>query len=469
MSHNMFLFKKIRMSTENLGFESFSGIYSGLYMKKNCKNITGKDYLQRLKTILIPFLLMLFYLFSVFLPFMIFERDLYGANEGWLKSENPPGEQVWVDTSHWDTRMVYKKDGYYRDVSRQRYIDTSYTVNQGYYKSGEYSIWIEEKSIQSYVAQRYIDTSHWETRYRSVNKIVPVNFTVINGTDSYGWSVYSFASQARGMQQVSYNGAQYMAAVYVIDYRPARGGRVYATKYLFLYKYVTVQESYSVMVSSGYWENYTVRYLADTSHWETRTGRYWVDTSYRVAAGYWENYNEREWVDTSRYEPENFWVKDGFYEEPIHGKVTVRKDPQYIFTRWHKVEGDSECGMNLRIDWEVDSSGLLPGQVPEKIVSANIFQEVVRYKNKGTDKVVIYNGSVSPTSTGFIDTFTLFDFAGNEDSILHIFLRSEGGQAIHVYFSNPVNGFKSINIDLKGTSSDPDKWLGGNSYGEIMF
>ncbi len=85
------------------------------------------------------------------------------------------------------------------------------------------------------------------------------------------------------------------------------------------------------------------------------------------------------------------------------------------------------------------------------------------------DKVVIYNGNVSPSSAGFISTFTLFDFAGNEDSILHIFLRAEGGQIIHVYFNNPVNGFKSININLNGTSSDPEKWLGGNNYGEIIF
>jgi hypothetical protein len=469
MGYKNFLFKKISVLTENPGFDGFSGMYSGPYMKKNCKNFTGRDYLQRLKIMLVPFLLMLFYLFSVFLPFMIFEKDLYGSNEGWLKTDNPPGELVWVNTSHWETRMVYKKDGYYRDVTRPRYVDTSYTISQGYYKSGEYRVWVEEKSMQSYVAKRYVDTSHWETRYRTVTKIVPVNFTVINGTDSYGWSVYSFASQARGMQQVSYNGAQYMAVVYVIDYRPARGGRVYATKYLFQYKFVAVQESYSVMVSSGYWENYSVRYLADTSHWETRTGRYWVDTSYRVTAGYWEDYYEKEWVDTSRYESENFWVTDGFYEEPIHGKVTVRKDPQYVFTRWHKDNGGNECGMNLRVDWEIDSAGLLSGQVPKKIISANIFQEVTRYKNRGIDKVVIYNGNVNPSAEGFISTFTLFNFAGNEDSILHIFLYAEGGQIIHVYFSNPVNGFKSININLQGTSSDPERWLGGNNYGEIMF
>jgi hypothetical protein len=469
MGRNIFLFKKIRILTENPDFDRFSELYSELYMKKNFKNFIGSDYLRRLKIILVPFLLMLFYLFSIFLPFIIFEKNLYGSNEGWLKLDNPPGEQVWVDTSHWETRMIYKKDGYYRDLTRQRYIDTSYMVNQGYYKTGEYQVWVEEKSVQSYVAKRYIDTSHWETRYRNVEKIVPVNFTVINGTDSYGWSVYSFASQACGMQKVSYNGAQYMAAIYVIDYRPARGGRVYATKYLFLYKFVTVQESYNVMVTSGYWENYTVRYLADTSHWETRTGKYWVDTSYRIAAGYWEDYYEKEWVDTSHYESENFWVKDGFYEEPIHGKVTIRKDPQYIFTKWHKDNGGSECGMNLRVDWEVDSTGLMPGQVPKKIISANIFQDVARYKNMGTDKVVIYNGNVSPSSAGFISTFTLFDFAGNEESILHVFLHAEGGQTTHVYFSNPVNGFNSININLEGTLSDPERWLGGNSYGEIMF
>lgn len=469
MGHNVFLLKKIKVLLENPNFENFSGPYLQTDFNKGRKNIAKKEYLHKLKIMLGPFLLMLFYLFSVFLPFLIFQRDIYGSNEGWLKSGTTAGEQVWVDTSHWESRQVYKKDGYYQDVARQRWVDTSHTVSQGYYRTGEYNVWVEEKNIRSYVAKRYVDTSHWETRYRYVDKTVPVNFTVIEGTDSYGWSVYAFAAQARGMQQITYNGGRYMAVLYVIDYRPARGGRVYATKYLFLYKFVMVQEAYSVMVSSGYWENYTVRYLADTSHWETRTGRYWVDTSYRVTGGYWEGYSEKEWVDTSRYESENFWVKDGYYEEPLHGKVTVGKDPQYIFTRWHKDNGGSECGMSLKVSWEIDTAGLLPGQVTKKIISANIFEEVNRYKDKGTDKVVIYNGAVSPASAGSINTFTLFNFAGNENSVLHIFLSAEGGQVIHIYFSNPVNGFRSINIDSGGTVSAPDGWLGGNNYGEIIF
>jgi hypothetical protein len=469
MGYNIFLFKKIKMLTENPGFENFLGMYSGLNMKKNCENTTREDYFRRLKITLLPFLLMLFYLFSIFLPFIIFENNLYGSNKEWLKVDAPPGEQIWVDTSHWETKMVYKKDGYYRDVIRQRYVDTSYMVDQGYYKVGEYRVWVEENSLQSYIAKRFVDTSHWETRYRYVDKTVPVNFTIIYGTDSYGWSVYSFASKARGMQQVSYNGGRYMAAVYVIDYQPVRGGRVYATKYLFLYKFITLRESYNVMVRSGYWENYTVRHLVDTSHWETRLGRYWVDTSYKVTDGYWENYYEKEWVDTSHYESEKLWVKDGFYEKPIHGKITVRKDPQYVFTRWHKQNDGYECGMNLKVEWQIDTTGLLPGQVPKKIISVNIFEEVTRYRNQGIDKVVIYNGIVNPSTSGFINTFTLFCFAGNEESILHIFLRAEGGQVIHVYFSNPINGFKSININLKGTSSNSERWLGGNNYGEIRF
>ena len=68
MGRNIFLFKKIRILTENPDFDRFSELYSELYMKKNFKNFTGRDYLRRLKIILVPFLLMLFYLFSVFLP-----------------------------------------------------------------------------------------------------------------------------------------------------------------------------------------------------------------------------------------------------------------------------------------------------------------------------------------------------------------------------------------------------------------
>jgi len=110
-----------------------------------------------------------------------------------------------------------------------------------------------------------------------------------------------------------------------------------------------------------------------------------------------------------------------------------------------------------------------PGENPKKITGAHIYQETKRYNGRGLEKTEIYGGQVAPSEAGSIGISALFDFAGDIDSILHIFLYSAEGNLIHVYFSNPVNGFRSINIDQEGTGKDADRWLGGNTCGEITF
>ncbi|GAH14297.1 unnamed protein product, partial [marine sediment metagenome] len=64
---------------------------------------------------------------------------------------------------------------------------------------------------------------------------------------------------------------------------------------------------------------------------------------------------------------------------------------------------------------------------------------------------------------------TKFEHSGSEDSILHIYLYGENGESAHIFFDNPINGYRSINIGLEGSSSDANTWLGGNSYGTIQF
>jgi len=208
----------------------------------------------------------------------------------------------------------------------------SYTVSRGHWETGQYRVWVNSSSVVAYTAYRYVDTSHWETTISYVEVQKPVFFSVLHGTDSYGWSVYSFAAKFTGMKQVTYNGERYLANVYVIDYRPARGGRVYAVKYVFLIKFVKEKRVGAKWVSSGYWQPYTAYRTIDTSRWETRTGRHWVDTSYTVSSGYWQAYTEKQWVDTGYYEDSRVWVSSGYYAEPMHGRVTVQKSPEYVFT-----------------------------------------------------------------------------------------------------------------------------------------
>jgi hypothetical protein len=125
--------------------------------------------------------------------------------------------------------------------------------------------------------------------------------------------------------------------------------------------------------------------------------------------------------------------------------------------------------MDLKVSWQIDNSLLKENENPIKITSALIYQETKRYKGRGIEENEIFNGKVSPSESGFIQVSASFDFAGDQDSLLHIYLYSDRGDSIHAYFSSPVNGFKSINLDSGGTVKDADRWIGGNTYGEVTF
>lgn len=407
------------------------------------------------------------FLAVVILIVFIFPQSLF--SDSWLKVDIPESSLIWVDTSHWINSTVWINDGYYKDVVNRKWVDSSYVVSQGYWKTGEYKVWIESWRLDSYTAYKYVDTSHYETRYEDVETITPVNFTIIEGTTSYGWSVYSFAAESHGLQLVTYNGEKYFAEKYVIDYKPSKGGRIYAVKWVYIRKYTKIRNYYSEWVSSGYWQAYTAYRSVDQSHWETRTDRYWVDTSYKVERGYWEEYKNREWVDTSHYENVKKWVTDGYFIEPIHGEVIIEKNPKYVFTKWHKDSQGNDCCMDIKVSWKLFNPETGVPDTTNKIGRLYIYEEVCRYKDKGIDKVEIFNSQIPESFQGSVEATIKFDFAGNMESILHIYLYSTTGASAHVYFSNPVNGYRSINIKKEGTTSNANEWLGGNDFGKVEF
>jgi hypothetical protein len=411
--------------------------------------------------------LVIILVFSFSIPFFLVPQKI-GA-ESWLVVGKADEEKIWVDTSHWEKKQILVKSGYYKEIPSKRWIDTSYTVSQGHWETGQHKVWVTSSEYVPYTAYRYVDTSHYETEYYYVDVYKPVNFTAIKGTDSYGWSVYSFAAKTKGMQQVTYNGSKYLAVVYVINYKPARGGQIYAEKYVFLYKIVKELHSKKVLVKTGYWQPYTDYKKTDTSHWETKYDRYWIDTSYKVDTGYWEDYTGKQWIDTSHYEYMNVLIKSGYYSEPLHGKIKVEKSPKYVFTRWHKNEDGESCGMDLKIIWELDNGDLEEGSEPEKISEIRVYQNTVRYKDNGTDKKDLFSEKIKPADAGSVSFFSEFDFAGDWNSVCHIYLFAEDGKSVHAYFANPINGFGSINIKYEGTAKNADIWSGGNDYGEAIF
>ncbi len=394
----------------------------------------------------------------------------YLYSESWIKSElSNDSEKIWVSTSHWDNKKTWVQDGYYRDVEKKEWIDTTQTVKQGYWRNENYNVWIESFTRIPYIARKWISTSHWEQRYRYVTTWVPVNLTIYVGTTRYGWNVYSFASKPKGKVTITYRGNKYRAYKDVIDYRPSYGGRVYAIKYYCYRVESRVRQYYNIWVSSGFYQPYVAYRTIDTSHWETRTRQVWVDTSYNIQSGYWHYYTEREWVDTSHFEYQTVWVEGGFYTSPLHGELIVEKSPRYIFTKWHENENGEECHMDLKLSWVVDNSGLLVGEEEKEIVRIYVYQDVIRFKNRGTERVDILDENISPSKGGSIETEVYYDHAGSEESMVHIYLYAQNGEGAHIYFNNPVNGYRSINLGSDGSDADAVSWLGGQSFGKIEF
>ena len=378
-------------------------------------------------------------------------------------------EKIWVDTSHWEVKEYWVESGYWETTLKRRWVDTSYTVSQGYWENNTEKVWVSSGHYDYYNKSVWTDTSHWETRYSYVDKWVPINLIIYVGTDSYGWAVYSGFAKSQNPVTIVYNENKYHAKKWVIDYQPGRGGRVYAIKYQCYEVLSNVQEAYKAWVESGYWKTIKVSYWVDMSHWETVLGGRWIDTSYTASQGYWEYYTGKEWISTGHYEYKIVWVEDGFYAASLHGELIVEKDPKYIFTKWHKDKNNDECSMNLDISWKVDTSNLSEGEEEKKIVRLYIYEDVFRFDDKGIEKVIIFDKNVPPSVEGNINTITKFEYSGSEESLLHIYLFAQSGESAHIYFSNPVNGFRSINLMPEGSGTDANIWLGGISHERFEF
>jgi len=431
-----------------------------LIIFKNTRNRRGNmNFSKRFRFISV--FIYLFIFIAVFFSF--FNRDLYAD---WLKTDGDIGEKIWVDTSYYRYEEVLVPDGHYEEIRTRRWVDDSYTVKDGHWVTRLEKVWVEDKSVSSHTEYIYIDTSHYVTKTRPVTYWRPVSFSVLEGTDNYGWSVYSFAARYHGLRTVRYRGKEYKAHKYVIDYRPNWGGRVYAVKWVFVSEKVTAYQTYYEYVRSGYWQPITVYEVVDNSHYSYQEKRVWVDTSYTVEQGHWEDTTTQVWVDTSYYQTEKVLVRDGYYTEPLHGIVMVEKQPKYVFTRWHKDNNGEEACMDMSVSWELLDEKGLPSE--KEIDRVYIYEELIRYEDKGIQKMEIFNSHVPAATSGHIDTRTFFDYSGEQGSKLHIYLYSSSGEQAHVYFMNPVNGFRSINIDSDDPGS-PDLWLGGEDYGEIYF
>ena len=388
----------------------------------------------------------------------------------------------WVNTSHWETRSyrVWVSSGY----TTYYWVDTSHNV---WVKSGYWgSKWVNTSHWED--QKVWVSEGHWETRYKYVENWEPCNVTFVfqlMASEPKNVILSKWRRNDDNTYEGTINGKTYKYKKHYYDVLP--GNNLFSLEtfahpwVIFKIKYICYEvlnwkkEAYSVWVPGGHWKKEWVdtSHWAESGYWQYYTYKTWVDTSYMKSEGHWET--KKEWVDTPHWVESGYWknndvwVEDGFYTSPLHGEVIVEKSPRYIFTRWHKDQNNEECSMKLNVSWKVDNSNLFEGEEEKEIVRIYIYQDIYRFDNKGVEKVTIFNGNIAPSVEGSINTITKFDYSGNEESILHIYLYAQNGESAHIYFNNPINGFRSINLSSEGSNSDANTWLGGNNYGKFEF
>jgi hypothetical protein len=423
------------------------------------------------------------------------------SKHGYLRAEDDP---VWIDTSYWETRTHLVKDGYWDEKQKTRWVDTSYRVNQGYWSYDDYNVWVD--------TSRWVNDGYWKNEtyrewvssgyYKTENyyEWVKSGYTVYEWINSGYYQNYSYSvwvpSGYYKKQVITVWVPEYDPGWGINRQYPVEGSAGHATlkKYeYFIYvdtshwetrygsryvdtshwgsRYVDTSHyelrTRTMWVDTSHWEYRTRRTWVDTSyyassgHWEKRTGRHWIDTSYIVARGYWETYTSFEWVDTSYYKTEKVWITSGYYSSPMHGEILVEKTPEFVFTKWHKNPNGDDAFMELKITWKIYNDNIGENEQPKKINKVYIYEDVVRYGGNGIDKVEIFNEKVNPSEEGSVSATVNFNYGGNEESILHIYLYSESGHAGHVSFPNPVNSFISINLYKPTGEDNKHIWLGG--------
>lgn len=421
-------------------------------------------------------------------------------------------KKIWIDTSHWEAQDVFISDGYWETKENKRWVDTSYKVNRGYWSNESYMVWV--------------DTSYWEkSGYWSVenydvwiksgyNKTSTYNVWINSGYTSYTWvnsgywNTYAYnvwissgyyVQEAHGYWKIVEEYGWSINRLYPVV--GSAGHAQWITYYTYRWvdtshwetryasRYIDTSHWESRHVDTSHWEQRQNTYWVDTSHWETRqrsvwkdTSVYvkqghwetksenrWIDTSYIIYQGYWQNYTTYDWVDTSHWETKKVWITSGYFTDPMHGKIIVEKQPEYVFTKWHKDSAGNEASMCLKITWKIDNSKIVSEADKRKINKVYVYEDVARYNEKGIEKVILFDGSVQSAEEGSLSTDARFEHSGMQESILHIYLYAESKEVGHVSFENPINGFRSININRSGSDPSPDLWLGGITYKVFEF
>jgi len=292
-----------------------------------------------------------------------YEDQNFWVTSGYLQDTQ---EKRWVDTSYtvsqgyWDTKvewidtshMLYQ--GYWKDLTHSVWIDTSQWVSSGYW--GEdltESVWVDTSHNE------WVEEGHWESEWVDTSHNVWVEdghwVWVSSGYTANRWVVTS---------HWVWVSSGYTANRWVDTSHWAYVGSKLTWVSSGYWQSYWVDTSHNVWVESGYWQSYWVdtshNVWVEEGHWES----YWVDTSHNVwvEEGHWESYwvdtSQYVWVDTSHnawvssgYSQNTWvvtshwvWVTSGYYEDQ---KVWVEG---HYETRYREVEDWQPCNEEFVID-----------------------------------------------------------------------------------------------------------------------
>ena len=148
------------------------------------------------------------------------------------------------------------------------------------------------------------------------------------------------------------------------------------------------------------------------------------------------------------------WVEKYEIIEPTEGNISLNKEPNFVFTKWHKHDDGTPSGMDINISWDTQDNR-------ENNIKESFFVDE-RYRKMGLDLYPLYpevpnsdaeclialEENVIERQNSYNNAYYHFelDHAGTEESVLYIQMRTEEGNIIDIMSKIPINGYFGINI-----------------------
>lgn len=284
----------------------------------------------------------------------------------------------------------------------------------------------------------WVDTSHWETRNRWVD--------TSHWETRWGWQWIS-----AGYWHWESTGHDDFYYCYMENWPPFYGLRGYYIGWWQEAWYCCWDWGWYPMrfaYSWGYHEHRSeilcpgAGWSASWYQWHDKSYWAWIDTSH------WEWGAYAAWVSSGYWQSYSAWVQSGYWQDPLHGTVAIRKEPAYVFTRWHWLTYDSlqhssddeKAHLDVTIEWQTD----------RPVSSIYEYVDVQRTDQaSSTDRVTVTTTRIAtPVDRGTLTTRVEYDHAGL--GAHYFILTATDGSSATVYCDIPINGFRSLNVDSAG-------------------